>query len=125
MIIRTRVTSFIIMLKFHVFLIFFYIFLINHVNCANILCLISVPSPSHLLWMKVLIKGLSEQGHNLTVLSVNVDKVSLANVHYIHLENVNSQLNELNIMDLSTENFFKSISAFHKADKVICEGNNN
>lgn len=83
----------------------------------------SVPSPSHLIWMRVLINGLSEQGHNLTALSVDIDKISPPNVHYIHLENVYTQLSGFNIMDLSTENIFKSFFVFQKADILICEGN--
>lgn len=92
-------------------------------KCANILCLSSVPSPSHLLWMRVLINGLSEQGHNLTVLSVNIDKVSPPNVHYIHLENIYTQIKGVNILDFSTEKLFKSFSAFQKSDELTCKGN--
>lgn len=84
----------------------------------------NVPSPSHLLWMRVLINRLSEQGHNLTVLSVDIDKVSPANVHYIHLEKVYTHIKGFNIMDLSTEQFFKSFSAFQSTDELICEGIN-
>lgn len=116
--------------KLLVFTIFIATFEKNHVNCANILCLMSVPSPSHHLWNRVLINELAEQGHNLTVLSADVEKESHSRVHYIHLENVYSQIysgdDPLSLMDLSSDtNFFRSISTFHAYGERSCEGGLN
>jgi len=62
-------------------------------NCANILFLLPVPSPSHRLWNDVLIEGLAARGHNLTVLSVEYER-SRPNVTFIHLEKVYESLAE-------------------------------
>lgn len=110
-------------------LIFVGIFQINQVKCANILCLMNVPSPSHHLWNRALINELAEQGHNLTVLSADIDKVSHPNIHYIHLENVYSQIysgaDPLKLMDLLSENIFHAVKTFYAYGKRSCEGSIN
>lgn len=66
---------------------------ITNVQCANILFLLPVPSASHRLWNNVLIEGLEEQGHNLTILTVEMER-SRHNVTYICMRNVYESLNE-------------------------------
>uniref|UniRef100_A0A182Q3D3 UDP-glycosyltransferases domain-containing protein n=1 Tax=Anopheles farauti TaxID=69004 RepID=A0A182Q3D3_9DIPT len=61
--------------------------LITQIQCANILVLMSVVSQSHFIWIRPIVNRLGEGGHNVTVLSVNVDPRSPKNVTYIHLEN--------------------------------------
>lgn len=110
-------------------LIFLFIFQINKVKCANILCLMNVPSPSHHLWNRALVNELADQGHNLTVLSADIDNISKPNAHYIHLENVYSQIysgeEPLNLMDLTSENLFQSVSTFNAYGERSCEGSLN
>lgn len=57
-------------------------------NSANILGLMPITSPSHHLWNKALMHELANKGHNLTILSADIElKEKLPrNVHYIHLE---------------------------------------
>lgn len=68
--------------------------LVSSVNCANILGLMAVPSPSHHHFNSALMHELGRRGHNVTILSVDVPKPteSIPNVHYIHLENVYEHL---------------------------------
>lgn len=63
------------------------------VECENILFLLPVPSPSHRLWNNVLIEGLVQRGHNLTILSVENER-SRTNVTFIYMENVYESLSE-------------------------------
>ena len=66
------------------------------VDSANILFLLPVPSPSHRLYNNVLIEGLAEQGHNLTILTVEYER-SRPNVTYIYMENIYESLSEFYI----------------------------
>lgn len=66
---------------------------ITNVQSANILFLLPVPSASHRLWNNVLIEGLEERGHNLTVLTVEMER-SRQNVTYICMKNVYESLHE-------------------------------
>lgn len=56
---------------------------------ANILGLLGMPSGSHHIWNTALLYKLAENGHNLTLLSVDLPpatEVVPKNVHFIHLE---------------------------------------
>lgn len=55
-------------------------------QAVNILYLSGIPTTSHFIWNRALINGLAAQGHNLTVLSADIDKKPPHNVHYYHLE---------------------------------------
>lgn len=67
--------------------------LLSAVDSANVLFLLPVPSPSHRLWNNVLIEGLQERGHNLTVLTVEYER-SRPNVTFIYMESIYESLNE-------------------------------
>jgi glucuronosyltransferase len=69
------------------------IIIITAVESANILFLLPVPSASHRLWNNVLIEGLEERGHNLTVLTVETER-SRRNVTYICMSQIYESLNE-------------------------------
>lgn len=45
-------------------------------------------SPSHFIFNKALAEGLAVRGHNLTIVSPDVEKKAPQNVHYIHLEEI-------------------------------------
>ncbi|KAG5677601.1 hypothetical protein PVAND_007345 [Polypedilum vanderplanki] len=64
-------------------------------NCANILFLSDIPSISHFMWSKILLDSLYERGHNITALSVHVEK-SRANFTFLHLDKVVPEVNKLN-----------------------------
>uniref|UniRef100_A0A336M4N9 CSON008881 protein n=1 Tax=Culicoides sonorensis TaxID=179676 RepID=A0A336M4N9_CULSO len=59
---------------------------LRHVFAANILYLSPVPTTSHFIWNRALVNGLAAQGHNLTVVSNDLDKFPPKNAHYIYLE---------------------------------------
>lgn len=63
-------------------------FALLFVSCGsvNILFLNGIPSPSHHLWNRVLIRGLAAKGHNITMVSVDNDKNPYPNIHYIFME---------------------------------------
>jgi glucuronosyltransferase len=45
-------------------------------------------SPSHFIFNNALAKGLAARGHNLTIVSPDIEKKPVVNIHYIHLEQV-------------------------------------
>ncbi|XP_055596984.1 UDP-glucosyltransferase 2-like isoform X2 [Uranotaenia lowii] len=57
-------------------------------EAANILYVNQVASPSHFVWHRSLIHGLASKGHNVTVLSVDVDEAPPPNVSFIHVDGV-------------------------------------
>ncbi|XP_058065123.1 UDP-glucuronosyltransferase 2B7-like, partial [Anopheles bellator] len=56
-------------------------------QAANILFMSGVPSPSHYIWLRPLMNEMGKRGHNVTVISADVEKKPPANLTYIHLEN--------------------------------------
>ncbi|XP_055702672.1 UDP-glycosyltransferase UGT5-like [Phlebotomus papatasi] len=64
------------------------VFLPCLVNCANILFLETVPSPSHHIWIRTLSTALAERGHNITSLSTDIEEHTPENLHYLHLDKV-------------------------------------
>lgn len=75
-------------------------FLIIGSQAANILYLSGVPTTSHFIWNRALINGLAANGHNITVLSADLDEKAPPNVHYLHLDQAYPEL-EKAFADLS------------------------
>ncbi|XP_055608294.1 UDP-glucosyltransferase 2-like [Uranotaenia lowii] len=101
--------------------------LICSVNSANILVLMSVPSPSHFLLIRPIVNNLASRGHNVTVLSVNTDFDPPVNVSYIHLENTYNVLNgngtvANNILKRGEENPFQATMSFYRFGTLGCIG---
>ncbi|XP_053687396.1 UDP-glucosyltransferase 2-like [Sabethes cyaneus] len=98
--------------------------LVNTVFGANILCLFGVASPSHHIWNRAIVDALAAKGHNLTILSADVEKDSPANVHYVELEQTYPELysghDNIDLMEMANENIFKAIVSFY-GDFVIQE----
>ncbi|XP_315767.4 UDP-glycosyltransferase UGT5 [Anopheles gambiae] len=100
----------------------------SQVECANILVLMSVVSQSHFIWIRPIVNRLAEVGHNVTVLSVNVDPAAPANVTYIHLENSyntlygNGTLARNDILKRSNEMAMAATVSFYKFGLLGCEG---
>jgi glucuronosyltransferase len=91
------------------------------VDSENILFLLPVPSSSHRLWNNVLIDGLAERGHNITVLSVDYER-SRPNVTYIYMENIYESLNEFYIKtpwSLKPKSPFTIIKEHHQLNNFI------
>lgn len=91
------------------------------VDSANILFLLPVPSSSHRLWNNVLIDGLAERGHNLTILTVEFER-SRPNVTYIHMENVYESLSEFHRKtpwSLKPKSSFTIIKEHHQLNNFV------
>uniref|UniRef100_A0A182PSE1 UDP-glycosyltransferases domain-containing protein n=1 Tax=Anopheles epiroticus TaxID=199890 RepID=A0A182PSE1_9DIPT len=94
------------------------------VHAANILCIMTVPSPSHHIWNRVIMEELVARGHNLTVVSQDGDK-SRTNLTYILLEQVYSTLYEeegLDLLEVSKETPFQSLFTFREYYLGMCRG---
>lgn len=62
------------------------------IESVNILFLNGIPSPSHHLWNRVLIRGLAAKGHNITMASVDNDEKPYPNIHYVFMEETYSTM---------------------------------
>ncbi|XP_053666700.1 UDP-glucosyltransferase 2-like [Anopheles marshallii] len=106
--------------NFSVVLVFFGV----TVHGANILCLMGVASPSHHIWNRAIMDGLARQGHNLTILSADVETNQPDNVHYVHLEEIYPTLysgpDSIDLLEMANENLFKSVISFYR-DFVVHE----
>ncbi|KAJ6646109.1 UDP-glucosyltransferase 2 [Pseudolycoriella hygida] len=61
-------------------------------DSANILLLEELPSPSHHLWFRYVTSALISRGHNITVVSSEVDTINVSNLHQIHMEKVRNNV---------------------------------
>lgn len=70
--------------------------------------------------------ALAKRGHNLTILTPDIDKQLTPNLHYIWAEKAYSTLyngsDALNIMDMANENAFSAVMSFHKWGLQACQG---
>lgn len=68
--------------------------------------------------------ALAQAGHNLTILSADVEKNQPDNVHYIHLEEIYPTLytgpESLDLLEMANENEFASVISFYR-DFVVHE----
>lgn len=62
------------------------LFNVLFVGAANILFLATLPSPSHHIWNGAVVNELARRGHNITVISPDIDKNPPPGVHYILIE---------------------------------------
>ncbi|XP_037040047.1 UDP-glucosyltransferase 2-like isoform X4 [Bradysia coprophila] len=96
------------------------------VSAANILGLMGVPSPSHHNWNRNIFYKLAARGHNLTILSADVDRDATPGVHYIWAEEVYSHLYNgsrgFNLMDMTKEGPFEELLSFYGWLRRSCEG---
>lgn len=90
----------------------------------NILFLLGMPSKSGHIWNKSLIKELVKEGHNVTALSVEVDKSS-KNLHYIPLDGVNEKVQEMydNVDYESMSDYMQLINilAMYEFFNLVCK----
>ncbi|XP_001688725.2 UDP-glucosyltransferase 2 [Anopheles gambiae] len=91
---------------------------------ANILCLTPVPSPSHHIWNRVWIEALAARGHNLTVISADVDeRTAPPNITYIHLEHAYSDLHtELDLFQMASHSALTGIKDLYVWGTAMCRG---
>ncbi|XP_050095367.1 UDP-glucosyltransferase 2-like [Anopheles aquasalis] len=97
--------------------------LLGTVQAANILCLTPVPSPSHHIWNRVWIEALAARGHNLTVVSADVERKQTANITYIHLEHAYSDLHdELDLFQMANRGALLGIRDLYTWGTAMCKG---
>ncbi|XP_040171490.1 UDP-glucosyltransferase 2-like [Anopheles arabiensis] len=96
-------------------------------QAANILFMSGVPSPSHYIWLRPLMYEMGRRGHNVTVLSADIEKQPPANVTYVHLENFYSTMyntsmrQKLNFFDMANESPTKMLKLFDEFGLNLCE----
>nr|XP_019557270.2 UDP-glucuronosyltransferase 2B15-like [Aedes albopictus] len=97
--------------------VFTVILLANVTFGANILCLFGVASPSHHIWNRAIAHELASKGHNVTIISADVEKNTPQNVHYVELEQTYPELysgpHNIDLLEMANENVFKSIVSFY------------
>ncbi|CAD7082968.1 unnamed protein product [Hermetia illucens] len=106
--------------RFLCFIFYFH----GSVNCANILYLAGLASPSNGLWHFKLIEALASRGHNLTVLSVNKSKKPIRNTHVIDMQEVYSMVyenEEYGLDDLMKTDSFSEIHSTFECVYRFCE----
>uniref|UniRef100_A0A182Q970 UDP-glycosyltransferases domain-containing protein n=1 Tax=Anopheles farauti TaxID=69004 RepID=A0A182Q970_9DIPT len=92
-------------------------------HAANILCLTPVPSPSHHIWNRVWIEALAARGHNLTVVSADVERTVKPNITYIHLEHAYSDLHgELDLLAMAGRGALSGIRDLYTWGTAMCRG---
>ncbi|XP_058457959.1 UDP-glucosyltransferase 2-like [Malaya genurostris] len=97
------------------------------ISGANILCLFGVASPSHHIWNRAIVDALAAKGHNLTIVSANVETNAPKNVHYIELEETYAELYSgpahLDLIEMANENLFTAVASFYNNFVLIeCRG---
>lgn len=101
----------------------FFILITKHVFCSNILFIAQLPSPSHYLWNKKLSLELVKNGHNVTLVSHDVDKEIINNFTLITLEELNEIEKHRFIMDelVSDSSIFNYNSKFLSFVDELCQ----
>ncbi|XP_055531921.1 UDP-glucosyltransferase 2-like [Wyeomyia smithii] len=90
---------------------------------TNILCLTPIPSPSHHIWNRAWMEALAARGHNLTIVSADVEKVAKPNMTYIHLERAYSFLHEVvDLGEMSNANAFGGVRSLYAWGTGMCKG---
>ncbi|KFB50411.1 AGAP005752-PA-like protein [Anopheles sinensis] len=99
---------------------------VNFACCANILCLMGVPSPSHHIWNRALVNALAANGHNLTVVSPDIELKPTANVTYIHLEETYNAIHEgstaIDFYEMAQAGVVESLKIFYNYALSMCVG---
>lgn len=71
-------------------------------------------------------EGLARKGYNLTIVSVDIDKITLPNMHYIHMEKVYDYLyngtEKVDLIKNSNENSLEAIFFINDFCHLNCLG---
>lgn len=106
------------------------LFIISPVQSVNILYLAGVACPSHHFWNGVLINGLAAKGHNVTILSADVEP-NTNNTHYIHLDNLYptyfdaESKDSVDYSEMSGSGLLAGIEDFYNFGILGCKGQIN
>ncbi|XP_053674713.1 UDP-glucosyltransferase 2-like [Anopheles nili] len=98
----------------------------NFAAGANILCLMGVPSPSHHIWNRALMEGLAARGHNLTIVSPDIEVKQKPNLTYIHLEETYDTIHEgataIDFYEMAQAGILESMKIFYDYAMSMCIG---
>uniref|UniRef100_A0A336KLR3 UDP-glucuronosyltransferase n=1 Tax=Culicoides sonorensis TaxID=179676 RepID=A0A336KLR3_CULSO len=90
--------------------------LLTYNEAANIVFLSPVASPSHHNWNRNIYYALADKGHNVTVLSPDVDREITKNVHYIKIEGMYEALyngsDQFNFVEMTKVTKFQNTKDF-------------
>lgn len=90
---------------------------------GNVLFLNGASSPSHHVYNRALVLGLSAKGHNVTFVSADLAKKEVPNVHYVHLERAyDVYLASSVVLDLAYKPAVETILALPLFCDGVCEG---
>lgn len=71
-------------------------------------------------------EGLARKGYNLTIVSVDIDIITLPNMHYIHMEKAYEALydstEKIDLLQMSNDNSFKAIFSTNNFCHLNCLG---
>ncbi|GJQ80787.1 hypothetical protein Trydic_g9378 [Trypoxylus dichotomus] len=76
--------------------------LVKHAYCVNILYVDPVASPSHHIWNEVLVSGLLEKGHNVTLIGHYDIRINSENYTLLKIEGVDAIYANMDISDKVT-----------------------
>ncbi|XP_031638676.1 UDP-glucuronosyltransferase 2C1-like [Contarinia nasturtii] len=106
-------------------LVFFIVCNILFVNGSNILILATLPSPSHHIWIGAVTSELAGHGHNITVISPDIDKNPPPGIHYILIENQYTDVNRQFLKEMlsapGATSLIQDALAMFKVRTDICE----
>ncbi|XP_058120074.1 UDP-glucosyltransferase 2-like [Anopheles coustani] len=90
---------------------------------ANILFMSAAPSTSHYIWLRPLIYELGKRGHNVTVISADIEKQPPVNVSYIHLENLYSATftQKIDFFNMASQGPIPMLQFLHGIGLHMCE----
>lgn len=99
------------------------LFFLHLTNCANILFVATLYSPSHYLWNKVLSLGLTQKGHNVTMLTHSQEKDAIKDFHVITMEGYEKFIStKFDMLEFSEEKcVLKLIKYYYDYGQVTCE----
>uniref|UniRef100_A0A182II97 UDP-glycosyltransferases domain-containing protein n=1 Tax=Anopheles arabiensis TaxID=7173 RepID=A0A182II97_ANOAR len=99
---------------------------VHYAHGANILALMGVPSPSHHIWNRALVNALAARGHNLIVVSPDVERKPPPNVTYIHLEKTYDTIHEgataIDFYEMGQSSILESMRIFYDYAISMCIG---
>ncbi|XP_063704645.1 UDP-glucosyltransferase 2-like [Culicoides brevitarsis] len=111
------------MFNFSKFICFLCLFI--SIEGANILFLNPVPSPSHHNWNRNIYYALAAKGHNVTVLSPDVDSEVTKNVHYLHMNGIYEAFyngtDAVDLLNMAQLSPFENIDEFYGFNVLATE----
>ncbi|CAG9803018.1 unnamed protein product [Chironomus riparius] len=103
--------------------VLYFVTLLASVRAANILYISTAPSPSHYLWCKPLLDALHDRGHNLTILSPDIES-SKVNLTFLHLDQIYpmvlKEAREMQYLEVSNSNPIEMFMLYVETSEIAC-----